>query len=69
MKKEKINSWKQQNEKLLEDMDNWRNQYKCRNNCNVWQQNKFCNHLVNSREKYFKDRIDKQLDSIKEVLM
>ena len=68
MQMEKINTWKEGNEKLEVEMDRWRENYICRNNCSDWKKDKFCNHLVNAREMKFKKDINRQLSLIMGVV-
>lgn len=58
---------KEQEDKLEKTMDQWRTKYTCRNKCKDWKENKFCTHLVNAREKYFRKEINLFLNNITEA--
>lgn len=68
MKKETIIQWKKENKMLSKDMTKWRESYNCRNDCKDWQEHKFCNHLVNAREKKFGERINNNLNIVMEMI-
>ena len=68
MDKELIKNWKEGNEQLELEIDRWRDNYLCRNNCSEWKKNKFCIHLVNARERKFKKDINQQLKHIMGVV-
>jgi hypothetical protein len=64
MEKEKIKIWKENNNTLLREMELWRDEYICINDCEDWKRHRFCKHLVNARNRKFKKDVNKQLQSI-----
>ena len=53
--------WKRNNEKLLNKMNEWRENYFCRNDCEEWKKWEFCNHLRKARAEKFSKEMDEQI--------
>lgn len=59
-----IKSWEKINEKLLEDIDLFREQYVCHRNCEEWKRWKYCLHLRKAIARKFSEKIDSQMESL-----
>ena len=67
MLRQKIKNWEDRNDNLVLEMKEWQEGYWCRKNCKEWKESKFCEHLVNARTQYFKEKIHNQINFIMEV--
>lgn len=62
--KSELDLWEESSDELSKKMDEWRESYYCRNNCEEWQKWKFCKHLIKARSKKFRCEIDDQIISL-----
>ncbi len=56
-----MNFWLVSNQELINRMNNWRDSYSCKSNCDEWQKWEFCSHLRKSRAQVFGKEITKQI--------
>jgi hypothetical protein len=54
--------WIKKNDKLSEEMENFAKNFKC-SKCNEF----YCEHMLHSRARKFKDKIDKELDNLTKI--
>lgn len=59
-----IAEWEKANQEFIKDMEEWRDNYRCGNNCKKWREYKYCDYLIKGRAKYFRRRIEEQVNNL-----
>ena len=59
-----IEAWEQKSDSLCKQLDDWRDKYSCKQNCNAWKKWGFCEHLSQARAEKFSKKIDVQIEEL-----
>ena len=60
-------AWEQKSDALCKQLDNFRSNYSCKENCDAWKKWEFCEHLTEARARKFSKKIDVQIEELVQI--